>query len=226
MNYQDAIQLIGKRKSKKLANNTYLQKRGGNIAVMLHSTDIIIFHPDGKIVFNTGGWRTATTKDRINRFSPVYVTQTAGIWYIGNKIFADGCCWRNGKLYGAAPAATAKTASKQLKELKKYCTDFINSFFEFKIPAPSEGDCWICVSNSKDADHIQSHITEKYFVPTLLVNACSEFPISPIAESMFYYVWNPKADRAEVSEFTADIARKQMQSSLYRYCKQSLGFAS
>jgi hypothetical protein len=61
------------RESRKVANNTYLKRdhyKLKDIAVHLHSTDILIFHPNGDIWINTGGWDTPTTRDRINMFLP------------------------------------------------------------------------------------------------------------------------------------------------------------
>jgi len=57
--------------SRKLANNTYAQRRfSGQIAVRLHATDILTFHSDGQIDLNTGGWDTVTTRSRMNDFIP------------------------------------------------------------------------------------------------------------------------------------------------------------
>jgi hypothetical protein len=60
------------RDSRKVANNTYLKRDRyrNDIAVHLHSTDVLIFHANGDIWINTGGWNTPTTRDRINMFLP------------------------------------------------------------------------------------------------------------------------------------------------------------
>ncbi len=65
-------QLQGRcRESRKLANNTYLKRRWhGTIAVLLHNTDVLTFHPNGKIEVNTGGYDTVTTRDRVNNYLP------------------------------------------------------------------------------------------------------------------------------------------------------------
>jgi hypothetical protein len=63
--------------SRKLANNTYAQRRfSGQIAVRLHATDILTFHSDGQIDLNTGGWNTVTTHSRMNAYLP-------GPWRVG-----------------------------------------------------------------------------------------------------------------------------------------------
>lgn len=59
------------RDERKLANNTYGRiLSDGTAVVRFHSTDIVIAHPNGDTVYNTGGWQTATTKERINRWLP------------------------------------------------------------------------------------------------------------------------------------------------------------
>jgi len=67
MNYRDALNILGTRDSRKIANHTYLQRQpNGSIVVHLHSTDVVTYYPSGYIVLYTGGWETVTTKDRIN----------------------------------------------------------------------------------------------------------------------------------------------------------------
>jgi hypothetical protein len=84
--------------SRKLRNNTYLQRRGTDevrlsatmtlraqkIAVRLHNTDIVTFYSDGQIELNTGGWFTITTKDRMNRYlpAPFSIFSVNGSWHV------------------------------------------------------------------------------------------------------------------------------------------------
>lgn len=72
MSYTDLDQrLTGRcRERRKVANNTYAERRGDDIALRLHQTDVVTFHPDGSITLNTGGWYTVTTKDRMNNALP------------------------------------------------------------------------------------------------------------------------------------------------------------
>lgn len=41
-------------KSRKLANNTYLERHDDSIVIRLHNTDIVFYFPDGRIVFTSG----------------------------------------------------------------------------------------------------------------------------------------------------------------------------
>lgn len=90
MTYQKAIETLGKRESKKICNNTYLEKREDSIAIRLHNTDILTFCQDGKIILNTDGWKTATTKDRFNRYLEGFnVIQENSVWYLIDMTNSD-----------------------------------------------------------------------------------------------------------------------------------------
>lgn len=86
--YQAAKALIDRRASQghsraKLHKNVYLEPRSdGKIAVKYHDTDIVIYHPDGKIELDNGGWQTPSTKKNLGTYSPFYVYQEKGVWYV------------------------------------------------------------------------------------------------------------------------------------------------
>jgi hypothetical protein len=88
MTHAEAINLVhGKtnRKSRKVGNNTYAEiMSDGSVGITLHSTMIVRIHPDNSATLNTGGWHTSTTKDRMNKYSPVRVYQKKGEWYLNN----------------------------------------------------------------------------------------------------------------------------------------------
>lgn len=91
MNYTDAVLKLGKRDSKKLGNNTYLVRQGNSFGVRLHNTIVVTIHPDNTYTLNSGGWRTVTTKARINEYCPVRVYQNKQNWYAGHgEPFYDG----------------------------------------------------------------------------------------------------------------------------------------
>lgn len=65
------------------------------ITITHHSTNIATLYPDGSVTVNTGGWRTPTTKVRLNAFIPQRYTIYAdkGIWKImcrSNVTLSDG----------------------------------------------------------------------------------------------------------------------------------------
>lgn len=74
MTYEELDARLGKRNTRKIANNTYIERRFRafdnemimSIAVRLHQTDVVTFHDDNTATLCTGGWPTMVTKDRIN----------------------------------------------------------------------------------------------------------------------------------------------------------------
>lgn len=89
MYYSDAVLKLNGRNTRKIANNTYLERDtvGTDIYVRLHSTRIIAFHDDGTVTYKTGGWHTYTTKDRLNNYGPhnVSVYQDHYDWFIRTR---------------------------------------------------------------------------------------------------------------------------------------------
>ena len=67
-------------KAVRLENNTYLIQYADCYAVQLHQTDIITIYPD-KFVFRHNGWKTNTTKNRMERYSFINISVSKRIWY-------------------------------------------------------------------------------------------------------------------------------------------------
>ena len=91
MDFLTASNTLKKRESKKVGNNTYLVRISPEtIGVRLHGTVVVQIHSDGTYTLDSGGWRTVTTKARINDFSPVKVSQKKYDWFVGDEPFHDG----------------------------------------------------------------------------------------------------------------------------------------
>jgi len=91
----------GKYEGVALENNTRLVKRGNSYAVKLHNTYVVVLHPDGSSEIRAGGWRTVTTKNRINKYSPhARITQKNYAWYINGS-------WESGTPYERAKTWTS-----------------------------------------------------------------------------------------------------------------------
>ena len=88
MNHAEATKMVlGKtnRGQRKVGNNTYAYiLLDGSVAIELHGTKVIIIHPDDSVTLNSGGYRTSTTKKRINKYSPMKVYQKNYTWYLDN----------------------------------------------------------------------------------------------------------------------------------------------
>ena len=188
MNFRTADeQLQGRnQQSRKLGNNTFLQRRGEDIAVLLHSTDVITLHPNGGFTLDSGGWRTVTTKERINSYCPVgQLAQKHGEWtfYLNGHPhpFADGMMiGPRGGVHGGGKKKDVKGWDKMKKRIKTFaqlCADSL------PLPLPSGGDCLICRFDSssamKDTSHLLSHMEEGYVVPLLVWTALEEAGWTP-----------------------------------------------
>ena len=96
MTLAEAISRLNGRSSKKVGNNTYLESGDdGAVHLKLHSTRIISWNADGTVKVNSGGWRTVTTKARLNAFlDGAEVFQKNFDWFVmvGGKVieFEDG----------------------------------------------------------------------------------------------------------------------------------------
>jgi hypothetical protein len=181
-------------KPRLVANNTLRYDRADGATVWrLHHTDIVTRNVDGTFTLDSGGWRTVTTKDRINTYAPCRVGSQAGIWFVDGVPFYDGMTVdSNGKPLGnGADAATILQDAKAVKrKIAQFCT-LVSTVDE--LPQPNAGDCWICsmfqrepsreghqhefntVKNQSgpngDTEHLMSHLDEKYLHGALLVNA-------------------------------------------------------
>jgi hypothetical protein len=73
--YATAEAFLAGKNERKLAHNTIVHRYSmspeeGAIAVFYHRTPIVTYYPNGIVFLNTGGWETATTKERIRKLLP------------------------------------------------------------------------------------------------------------------------------------------------------------
>jgi hypothetical protein len=221
MKYQELdSQLTGRfAQQRKLANNTHaLRKDDGTIAIRLHATDIITFHPDGTIVANSGGWKTRTTKDRLNSYLPVRINQNKGQWYWAEgKLFTDGDkILPDGKVAAQANPADEKAALDLRKRINKYAQLCVE---KLPLPRPGPGDCWYCClvdkagqpwgEASHSTDHLISHMEEGYVVPSLVYHALNHAKVGPLVITAAF--------DAEGSAYFKDIATNYVPRAVRRY---------
>lgn len=185
--WRDYIAQGRDKQSRPIDNNTTVRLIDGGVAIRLHATDVVTLRDDGRAVLSSGGWATVTTKDRINKYAPASVYSRAGVWYIDDRddtptLFYDGMTVdRTG--YPLKPRKTARY-EKRLTALKKqartYAKAYVAELQAGQIAYPSSGDCWGCAFATKEhtepmgVDHLRQHIKERYYVPSLLVNAAHE----------------------------------------------------
>jgi hypothetical protein len=76
---------------KKVANNTWAELVNDHIAIVYHVTTIAKLYPNGDVQLFTGGWRTVSTKDRLNGLGNFHVWQENYQWYVADF----GTDWSN-----------------------------------------------------------------------------------------------------------------------------------
>lgn len=91
LSYDAAHHILGESARYIFADNTMLERLDSKtIGVRLYDTIIVEIHSCGNYTLYTGGYMTATTKQRINALTPANVHQTRGEWYVDNTPFAEG----------------------------------------------------------------------------------------------------------------------------------------
>ena len=201
--FKECREFLDKGKNRKntmerpIANNTrIIQITDHTIGVKLHNTMIVKYHENDHldcidygdlIEFNTGGWKTVTTKERMNRFAPISIWSERHVWYISGRFnwdwkksnetpvyhFQERVFYRpndstfhvkeNGQLVQLKPYSKAKEKAKrkQLKTIDTFIKNYVNKLMNGEIGAPSNGDCFMCQGESN------SEMAEKMFVGEL-----------------------------------------------------------
>ena len=243
--YTELDLYLGKKQDRPYGNNTRVQRRGKSIAIKHFDTDIMLFS-ENEIVMDCQGWRSATTKSRLNDNlpSPWMVCQEKGVWYLQegwnnetSYVFKDGITITFGGGYGFSDYVSGsgnpnniKKLHKLSRQINKYAKNYVKELVNGNVPAPSNGDCWGCLlkdENGKTAlgnDHLISHMDENYYVPSLLMNAIDEFALSHIALWYIQGKWN--VDNQENMDFCKDVFERQAKSSIVRYMKRQLKLAA
>jgi len=238
--YDSLDKKLNKRESKKIKYATKLIKHGETIYVYHHETPIIIAKKNS-IVLNVRKYFTKTTKDRLNMFLEeigYFIYQEQYLWYLasreklGKYPFKNGITIKsNGSIANYGHRTTEKKKNKLRKEMNKYVNDYVAELLKGNIPKPSNGDCWFCLMRNEqgktlgeitsDKDHLLNHIKEKYYVPSLLINAINKFPVSIVTQGEISQIWNGIVMKPDVWPY--DVTKGQIKSSLRRYLVLELG---
>lgn len=160
--------------AKVIANNTLkIEYKDGTTAIRFHDTDIITTIKNGTQILNSGGFRTKTTKERLNDHIRPYVSQSNYRWYVGGVLFFDGIKIKDGKVLNKSSAPKEKDARPIKKRIDKYC----NLITKDNLPIPNNGDCWYCLMFDKEGrqtDHLNQHLKDGYLFGSILVNSMRE----------------------------------------------------
>lgn len=218
-----------RKSAKKIARNTWRYTRAdGAEVIRLHNTDVV-WTLNGETTFHSGGYRTVTTKDRMNLNGQGYkVYSVRGSWQVNGVPFYDGLT-----LPRDAGTAKVERVAKEEKELNAAIRKFCNLLLDDKkpIPKPGSGDCLFCQlqagtpaaqqrgqpgdrTGGKDYDtgHLLEHIREGYMHGSLILNAMRWAGFGPAWFSLIF---------SEPRFYHAN--RKQLARTLRRYLKFQLG---
>jgi len=168
----------------------------------------------------------------------------------------------NGKAIKEHSKSIEKKKRNQLKKIDKYIKTFLKELNDGNIDAPSAGDCWICQAFNgqpiadkmfdgklvdgklettpfKENPHcncIQSHIDEKYFVPTLLWNAIKSecydpdgifgnpdmtYGLSQFDKHNISCWFNPDSEH---KPFSSDMTIRRLQKIMKQFITKQLNF--
>lgn len=183
--YTHALSLLGNKANrpdavKRLGGKATTARKlvDGSVAVRYHDTDILTFRPNGQTVITSGGFRSATTKAKINEYLPPgfpRVWQSESEWHLAGQTFMDGdTLTRAGKL---GRKAGRSTESKRIADLTKRINTFARLCGDaVPLPMPGPGDCFMCAlerDGKYDAavGHLVEHMREGYVVPSLVWRA-------------------------------------------------------
>lgn len=245
--YGDACCLLAdtRKDSRRIANNTFLVPRDNDVAVKLHNTDVLTFCADGRIILNTGGWRTVTTKARINEYLPsgwrVYSERGkwilhSGSWGSGVKYdFAEGITINlDGAVSNTASSGEVAKEERLRKDIVKYANGYVKALYAGKIGLPDGGDCWYChIKVLGDSDHLLSHMKEQYYVPSLLFNALTYQGAGKAWHWDAHALMGEKNESGEAQTFRKiggggidkNWGSRTFRRSIRRYLKRQLGIA-
>lgn len=96
--FSDLMDFLDGKDSKKIGFETYVVKVDDNtVAIKHYRTNIITIDATNIMTLDTNGWRSTTSKDRLNQFincNRASINQKKGVWYIhgsnGSFEYEDG----------------------------------------------------------------------------------------------------------------------------------------
>jgi len=156
-------------------NTVQIDFEDGGYIIRFHQTNIVNKKPNGNIVLNTDGWRTLTTKERINWFLPhgIHLYQENFKWFLyietdnGNKIqpFYDGIeITPTGEIVN--PKVTIKQFKEQLKlsdQLNKLIKQYAKQITENNLEQIMQTSCPKCQTvlyYNPNKEEIRQHLLE------------------------------------------------------------------
>jgi len=198
-----------------VANNTRLIRHDDYIGLRLHATEVVKYHRDGTVSLHSGGWRTATTKERMHRFTDAWVSQIKGEWFVrwGSEEhpFADGMVLHpDGSVSGTMTPTELDERRAENAAATRALTRFIKGITPERIITAFDntgGDCLLC--RFGDTSCLALHVEEDYFHATLAYQAIAAkgYP-NP---SLIMALIRNSAERGTVDRMLTDSLRRYMK---------------
>lgn len=175
-----------------------IEYESGDVAIRYQDTDVVTWTKAGNIVLDSGGYRTQTTKARMNEnLQKIQVHQDHSVWYVTKTgewerdkwlVFFDGIMFRARDGKCISKPIDPDLHRKQVAAMKKRINNFVRKLDRmYEIPAPAMSDCWHCsmkVASGPDkgktmgdvanSNHLLTHVLEGYMHGSLIKNALDE----------------------------------------------------
>ena len=183
----------------------------GRIVVVYHGTPIVGYSSDGSVSLRFGGFHTLTTREKMRAYTGRMVAGAGrGLSEVEGVVVRETCTIApDGTVIPDVDDAGVKAIRQHHDRIKMFARDFARAFLAGEVPPPSGGDCWYChlFGDAGGADHLREYIKEKYYVPSLLVNAAQGDQI--LLGSVLPDVWSRK--RYGHTRFWEGKVRKALQ---------------
>jgi len=217
--------------------------RHGEERTRLHGTDVVREFPDGTAIIETGGWNTATTRDRINRAleGTAFVFTRQGTLYLA-KGGEDRPFVRRVTIN---PDETVSTDLDQgeavsYEYMKPYVERYLDRLRRHGVPVDTAGDPWIPTrpDGLYDAQYVRLWLTEPeavrahgedpedpdeqepYVFGTLVANALEWSGLRSESVALFVRQHNHAVEQGQRPDSFHVI------SKVRRYLRACLGYAS
>jgi len=239
--YDNAINFMGRKTDRPYGHGraTRIIRTDNGVGVRYHNTIVVEYLPNG-IRLNSGGYRTMTTKSRINDALDCIpdvgrVFQNRGIWYLMSTVFFDGMIvGYDGRIKGQNKRQSdkrIKEVNKQTKSIKAYTKTIADMIQNGTLPAPSLGDCLYCqfrevktgspLGEVIQHDHIALHLEESYIVGSLIKRAIEVYG-SMFVKGSISHVWSGQP----ITDWERDILVRDVPRMVARYIKSQLAIAN
>ena len=238
-NWWAADTYLGNKIDRPAGYATRIQRREKNIAVVHHATDIVTYRRDGTILLDCNGWRSKTTKERLNVFTPfgVEIYQSSGVWYLA--IQHEEHVYEDGMVLSTDPLGVVsdQVDKDEHKKVVNNLVDRINGYSKLcanSIPldVPSAQDCWYCHLLTEEGEtlgdsikgnqHLELHMDEEYVVPSLVWQALKESGADPRSHLYGCLVFADMTNAKELSIMATyrETTKELVQRAVARFMKK------